>query len=140
MPALRARSRIALWVDRAGAHGSPLCRRSAGCRLKWVSCSPDRGGALSWAAGGGVADQARRRFASTRCPLRRLHLDPPWTSLLGLGNAHGQNTVVQLGLDLLGVRLAGQRDAVVESARTARAPAEDSLALAFLDLAGDREL
>src|SRR6202035_5556748 len=73
-------------------------------------------------------------------PLRRLDFDPPRLGLLGLGHADRQDAVVQVCLDVLGVGVSGERDAVFELARLARPPAEDSLTLLLLDLAGDDHL
>ena len=46
----------------------------------------------------------------------------------------------QLGVDPVCVDLVGEPDAIVEAAGAPRLPAQSALVLAFLDLAGDREL
>src|SRR6202011_3158305 len=72
--------------------------------------------------------------------LRRLDLDPPRLGLFGLGHADRQDAVVQVRLDVLGVGVSRERDAIFELADLSRLPAEDSLAFLFLDFAGNDQL
>src|SRR5579862_7185677 len=70
----------------------------------------------------------------------RLDLDLAPLGALRLRSANGQNAVLQVGLDLLGVDRLRQADAVLEAAGATHLPAHRTLALAFLALARDRQL
>src|SRR5436190_4647246 len=86
---------------------------------------------------------ARTRAAAGRlAALASLGLDLDLLALgaLGLGNADREDALVQARVDLRGVDLVGEPDAVLEAPDPARAPAHCALALPLLDLAGDREL
>src|SRR5579883_84390 len=78
--------------------------------------------------------ESRRAAMKRRAPLERhaparlvalravadsgsLHLDLPGTKLRALGNAHGQNPVLETRLDLSGLELATQREAAAIEAR-----------------------
>src|SRR5882724_10182881 len=71
--------------------------------------------------------------------LRRLDLDAT-AALLLLRDPHAEHPVVELCLDVLGLDLAREHHAVIESPDAPRATADDALALALLQLAGDRQL
>src|SRR5689334_9698324 len=70
----------------------------------------------------------------------RLDLDLLALCALGLRNADGQDALVEARLDLRGVDLLRESDAVLEAPGAACPPPEGALALLLLDLARDREL
>src|SRR5436190_14047602 len=70
----------------------------------------------------------------------RLDLDLLALRALGLRNTDGQDALVEACLDLRGVDLLREPDAVLEAPGAACPPPEGALALLLLDLARDREL
>src|SRR5712691_10335378 len=79
------------------------------------------------------------RLAPAHSPLG-LDFYLPALCALGLRHANSEDTVHELGIDLLHVHLIGERDAVLEAARAASLPPEHPLPLALLHLARDHEL
>src|ERR1700733_15180979 len=81
---------------------------------------------------------APHRTGLTR--LVRLDLDAPRPSLLGLGDPHGEDAVMQVGFNLVLVHCPGQGDAVLEVPSPPGSAPETAPPLPLHDVAGDDQL